>query len=264
MEAARAADGWLIHGCRSTARGRRAGLLLRPRRPDAYLAAERMLLGAAGRRGVDPGARGRAAGRRVLRGVPLRGGARDRCREDVERRRGRAGCSRCAGPTRSRSTRRSRCAPRPTRKQIGRTVAFSLAAFRQAYAGGRAARRRQRPDRGGGVRDAPARGAQGARAARGARGARDATAAARGARRARRPRGRRRRAGLPRRRRAVEPRPAPPRRPRPRHEGEGRLPAARGAATPSRSSTSPTARPCSCGIWRRAGCAGSRGRCGRT
>ena len=47
-------------------------------------------------------------------------------------------------------------------KQIGRTVAFALAAFRQAFAGGRVlARARQRADRGGGVRDAPGRGAQG-------------------------------------------------------------------------------------------------------
>ena len=31
----------------------------------------------------------------------------------------------------------ARCASRPTRKSIGRAVAFSLAAFRQAFAGGR-------------------------------------------------------------------------------------------------------------------------------
>src|SRR4051812_3830049 len=41
-------------------------------------------------------------------------------------------------------------------KQIGRTVAFALAAFRQAFAAGRARRRRQRADRRVGLRDASA------------------------------------------------------------------------------------------------------------
>ena len=51
-------------------------------------------------------------------------------------------------------------------KSIGRVVAFSLAAFRQAFAGGHALDDRPRPDRRERLRDAPARGAQGARVAR--------------------------------------------------------------------------------------------------
>ena len=53
-------------------------------------------------------------------------------------------------------------------KQIGRAVAFSLACFRQAFAGGRdLGDERHGADRGGRVRDAPDRGAQRDRAALG-------------------------------------------------------------------------------------------------
>ena len=53
-------------------------------------------------------------------------------------------------------------------KSIGRAVPFAQAAFRQAFAGGRLARRnRPRADRGRGLRDAPHRRPQGRRAALG-------------------------------------------------------------------------------------------------
>ena len=59
-------------------------------------------------------------------------------REDVERARApRRGCRRCAGPSRSRPTASGRCSWRPTRSRSAARVAFSLAAFRQAFAGGR-------------------------------------------------------------------------------------------------------------------------------
>ena len=65
-------------------------------------------------------------------------------------------------------------------KQIGRGVAFSLAAFRQAFAGGRdLGDRDTRADRRRRLRDAPGRGDQGRRAA-----ARSAARLRRGDRRA--------------------------------------------------------------------------------
>jgi 2-hydroxychromene-2-carboxylate isomerase len=86
---------------------------------------------------VDPGARARPAGRRDLRRVPLRRGARHRPGRYAE-----AVAHRGLQPLRW---------PDPFpfdsalamhaatyAKQIGRTVAFALAAFRQTFAGGRA------------------------------------------------------------------------------------------------------------------------------
>ena len=47
------------------------------------------------------------------------------------------GCPRSAGPTRGRATCSPPCAPRRSPSRSGSAVAFSLAAFRQAFAGGR-------------------------------------------------------------------------------------------------------------------------------
>ncbi len=120
-----------------------------------------------------------------------------------------AACSPCAGPRHCRSTASSALRATTYAKQIGRVVAFALAAFRQAYAGGRAL---DDADAvviaGAGMRDAPGRLLKACALRVHRRGARRRDRARRGARRARRPGdlrpGRRRRAGprLPRRRAA--------------------------------------------------------------
>ena len=56
---------------------------------------------------------------------------------NIERARASWACSRCAGPSRSRSTARSAMRVATYAKSIGRTVPFAQAAFRQAFAGGR-------------------------------------------------------------------------------------------------------------------------------
>ena len=84
----------------------------------------------------------RPSGRRVLRRLPLRE-ERD-IASTVARRPSGAACSRCAGPTRSRSTATLAMHAATYAKQIGRAVPFALAAFRQAFAGGRALATRQR------------------------------------------------------------------------------------------------------------------------
>ena len=123
---------WLAHPRLS----RRSRLLLRPRRaPRRTSRPSGVLQSDAGRGRVGPGRRDlRAPSRRL----PLRRGARHRARGRRARARRRAGCSRCAGPTRSRSTATSRCSPRRTPSRSGARSPFSLAAFRQAFAGGRA------------------------------------------------------------------------------------------------------------------------------
>ena len=88
---------------------------------------------------VDPGPRRRAA-RRPSATTPS---AAQPTRDIVPRwlrapRRAARPAGRCAGPTRSRSTARSRCSPRPTPSRSGAPSPFALAAFRQAFAGGRA------------------------------------------------------------------------------------------------------------------------------
>ena len=134
MEAARAADGWLIHGCRS-ADPAAGTLLLRPRLARRLPRRRARDARAAGGPGVDPGAAG---------GLAAGGVGAFRCaeeeliyREDVEARAAATSCRRSAGPTRSRPTPSGRCSAATYAKQIGRGVAFSLAAFRQAFAGGR-------------------------------------------------------------------------------------------------------------------------------
>ena len=148
---------------RLTATRRRPAFYFDLGSPEAYLSAERVLQVDAGRRRVDAGARRGAAGRRRLRGLPLRRGARGRAGRSSARP-PRAACSPCAGRTRSRSTARYAMRVATYARQIGRTVAFALAAFRQAYAGGRALEvPDERPDRRERVRDAPVGGAQGRR-----------------------------------------------------------------------------------------------------
>ena len=102
--------------------------------PVAYLAAERVDPRA--RRGAGVGA-GELAGARATSGrsgAPRR--SRRTARTSSARRRRRA-CRRCAGPSRSRPTAEWAMLVATYAKQIGRAVAFSLAAFRQAFAGGR-------------------------------------------------------------------------------------------------------------------------------
>ena len=167
----------------------------------------------------------RAAGGRVLRGVPLRRRARHRAR-----RRSRASAERRglqAAPL---------ARPVPVRlavamhaatyaKQIGRTVAVRARGVPPGVRRRARARRRHGPDRRGRVRDAPGRGAEGDRPALGARRARAGRRRSRSsAASATSPRS----SSGPRSSTATRrsgPRPARP--PRPRHEGEGRLPADR-------------------------------------
>ena len=144
--------------------------------PLAYLAAERILH-------LLPGP-GRVAARPEAR--PRRRAARLAGREELPETLADAGaaswaCSRCACPTRSRSTARSRCCAATYAKSIGRTVPFAQAAFRQAFAGGHSLEERGlRADRRRRMRDAPRGAAEGRRDAQRPRAAR--------ARRAARPR----------------------------------------------------------------------------
>ena len=121
----------IIHGHPTLSRGRHGGrarrrrladprltrrparLLLRPRLAGGYLAAERVLHDAAR---ASSGSRCSPATCPAPRlgGVPLRRGARHRAARRSSAAPPSRACSRCAGPTRSRSTASSRCAPRPT------------------------------------------------------------------------------------------------------------------------------------------------------
>ena len=103
--------------------------------PEAYLAAERVLQACRCGR-VDPGARARPAGRRVVGGVPLRD-EQEIALGRIERSPRERGLQpvRWPEPFPFDSAFAMRAATYA--KQIGRTVAFALAAFRQAYAGGR-------------------------------------------------------------------------------------------------------------------------------
>ena len=98
--------------------------------PEAYLAAERILQ-------LLPRPGRVAAGARL--GAPRRGATRrdDRdARADRRAARASSACSRCAGPSRSRSTATLAMRVATYAKSIGRAVPFAQAAFRQAFAGG--------------------------------------------------------------------------------------------------------------------------------
>ena len=194
-------------------RCRRDGcLLLRPREPA------RLPGGRAGAAGVRGRAASRSSGvpsapprcpaaRPSRRRAAQHGGARSSARRSSAAPPSSA-CSRCAGPTRSRSTARSRCASPPTRSRSAATVPFAQAAFRQAFAGGRSLDDEDSVrDRGGGVRDASGGGA--ARRPRCARSPSSSPAATE----RRRERGRARRAGRARRRAGCSTASAPSARP---------------------------------------------------
>ena len=143
-----------------------------------YLLRPRLAGGVPGRRAREPRARrgagvGAGAARRAGRRVPLRGGGRRPTARTSSARRGRRRFSRCAGRTRSRPTASSRCSPPPTRSRSAARWRSALAAFRQAFAGGRdLGERDTRADRRRRVRDASGRRGQGRRAARHAAAAR--------------------------------------------------------------------------------------------
>ena len=228
--------------------------LAHPRLSSPLLLRPRVSAGLSRGRAREPrarrGARVGAGAARRARAVPLRRGGRRLPRGRRARAPRARACRRSCGPTRSRPTASGRCWSPTYAKQIGRAVAFSLAAFRQAFAAGRdlserdnvliaAAACEMHPP-------AVIKGAE-------LRGTRERLEAAteRGARRgrARRPGGRHRAAARSSRcRREGQPRvraDRPPRRPRP-----GAAALARRGSTTSRSSRSTRARSCCSGTRR--------------
>ena len=124
MEAARAADGWLIHG-----EGRSFGFGVAIALGVRFLRAGQPRARRGGR--VGSGAARRAGA------VPRRAEEAAAIREDVERAARALGPSCCAWPEPFPFDCASAMLAATYAKQFGRVVAFSLAAFRQAFAAGR-------------------------------------------------------------------------------------------------------------------------------